>query len=96
MTYIGVLERERLLREARESLQTVEIAVIGLAEMHKGKLDSLTVKVLAKLKSLPSVFYRSMPQLKITHFLLTGLVCRNASSGAWKREQLEKLKKVVL
>lgn len=96
MTYVGILERERVLREARESLQAVEIAVIGLTEMHKGKLDQLTVKVLAKLKALPSTHYRSMPQLKITHFLLTGLVCRNSSGGAWKREQLDKLKKVVL
>jgi hypothetical protein len=93
---LGALQLERMLREARESLSHVEISVIGLADMHKGKLDEVTISTLAKLKKLPSTHYRSIPQLKLTHFLLMGLICRNASSGSWKREQLEKLKKVIL
>lgn len=96
MAYTSILERERVLREARELLSCVEASVVGMSELNKKKLDEVTTNTLAKLKKLPSVYYRSMPQLKLTHFLLTGLVCRNGASGIWKRDQLDKLKRIVL
>lgn len=96
MAYVSMFERERLLREAREQINVVETAVLGLMNTLKGNRDSVTLSTLAKLKTMPSPYYRSVPQLKISHFLLLGLICRNSSGGAWKREQLDKLKRIVL
>lgn len=93
-TWLGgndMADHEYRSRSNKDILSEVERSVFDILSVSKYSSDAVVTATLAKLRKLPTVWYRSERELKIAKFLLTGLISRCIANNSLKRELIGEL-----
>lgn len=82
------------LKSNREIIDMLEGSILKYCFKEALKKDKLTQSVIEKLRKFPTPWYRTPAQLRVSEFLLRGLICRNITEFHTKSNYLKELDKV--